>query len=81
MKRTGKVEWFKKEEGYGRIALDGEVGNFVFVHFSSILPDKIQFPDEFRYLKPGQIVIFDLVVNPGLGDQEQVAHHVQIISD
>ena len=40
MNREGIVKWFKEEKGYGRIVLDGEDGNHVFVHFSSILPDK-----------------------------------------
>lgn len=65
------MEWFKKEEGYGRILLDEEERNFVFVHFSSILPDKARFPNEFRYLKQGQKVLFALVENPGLGVQQE----------
>ncbi|WP_246277132.1 cold shock domain-containing protein [Neobacillus endophyticus] len=81
MQREGIVEWFKEDEGYGRLLLDGEDGNPVFVHFSSILPDKIRFPNGYRYLKKGQKVLFDLVENPGLGDQERVAQNVYITSD
>lgn len=33
MKREGIVKWFKDEKGYGRIMLDGEDGNHVFVHY------------------------------------------------
>ncbi|MQR97595.1 cold shock domain-containing protein [Fictibacillus phosphorivorans] len=73
MKREGIVEWFNDDEGYGRILLNGEDGNYVFVHFSSILFDKVRFPNEFRYLKQGQKVLFDLVENTGLGDQGKVA--------
>jgi len=35
MKREGIVKWFKEEKGYGRIMLDGEDGNHVFVPFSA----------------------------------------------
>ena len=34
MRREGIVKWFKEEKGYGRIMLDGEDGNHIFVHFS-----------------------------------------------
>jgi cold shock protein len=34
--------------------LDREDGNHVFVHFSPIIPDKVRFPNDFRYLKQGQ---------------------------
>ena len=81
MKREGIVKWFKAEKGYGRIMLDGEDGNHVFVHFSSISPDKVRFPDEFRYLKQGQKVFFDLVKNPKFVDQKLVAENVIITSD
>lgn len=81
MKREGIVKWFKKEKGYGRIMLDGEEGNHVFVHFSSILPDKEGFPNEFRFLEQGQKVSFDLIENPNSIDQKQVAGNVTIISN
>ena len=81
MKREGIVKWFKEEKGYGRIMLDGEDGNHVFVHFSSILPDKGRLPNGFRFLKQGQKVSFDLVKNPNSTDQKQVAENVIIISD
>ncbi|TSI02545.1 cold-shock protein [Lysinibacillus sp. BW-2-10] len=81
MKREGIVKWFKAEKGYGRIVLDGEDGNHVFVHFSSILPDNERFSDGLRFLKQGQKVSFDLVVNPESTDQNQVAQNVIIISD
>lgn len=81
MKREGIVKWYKEEKGYGRIMLDGEDGNHVFVHFSSISPDKVRFPDEFLHLKQGQKVSFDLIKNPNSSDQKQVAENVAIISD
>lgn len=51
------------------------------MHFSSILLDKVRFPDEFRYLKQGQKVSFDLFENPYSSDQKKVAENVTIISD
>ncbi|MGE7909342.1 cold shock domain-containing protein [Lysinibacillus sp. YR326] len=81
MKREGIVKWFKDEKGYGRIMLDGEDGNHVFVHFSSILPDKERFLNGFRFLKQGQKVSFDLVEKPNSTDQKQVAENVIVISD
>ncbi|MEQ6353532.1 cold shock domain-containing protein [Lysinibacillus sp. M3] len=81
MKREGIVKWFKEEKGYGRIMLDGEDGNHVYVHFSSILPDKERFLNGFRFLKQGQKVSFDLVENPNFTDQKQVAENVIVISD
>ncbi|WP_419958527.1 cold-shock protein [Psychrobacillus psychrotolerans] len=61
--------------------LDGEDGNHVFFHFSSILPDKERLPNGFRFLKQGQKVSFDLVEKPNTTDQKQVAENVSIISD
>jgi CspA family cold shock protein len=81
LKREGIVKWFKEEKGYGRIMLGGEDGNHVFVHFSQIIPDKVRFPNGFRYLKQGQKVLFDLVERPGSLDQNMVAENVTIISD
>ncbi|AXI00966.1 cold-shock protein [Sporosarcina sp. PTS2304] len=81
MKREGIVKWFKEEKGYGRIMLDGEDGNLVFVHFSSISPNEEVFPNEFRYLKQGQKVSFDLIENPNSPDQKQVAENVIIITE
>jgi len=81
MKREGIVKWYKEEKGYGRIMLDGEDGNHVFVHFSSILLNNERFGDGFRFLKQGQKVSFDLVENPNSTEQKQVAENVIIISD
>ena len=83
MRREGIVKWFKEDKGYGRIMLDGINGNHVFVHFSSIIPDESRFPDGFRYLKQGQKVSFDLVVNSNFTDQSQrqVAQNVVILND
>lgn len=79
MRREGIVKWFKEEKGYGRIMLDGIDGDHVFVHFSAIVSDEERFPDGFRYLRQGQKVSFDLVVNPNFTDQIQVAHNVVVI--
>ncbi|MDM5233157.1 cold-shock protein [Lysinibacillus pakistanensis] len=80
MKREGIVEWYKEEEGYGRILLEGEEVH-VFVHFSSILLDKDRFPDHFRYLRQKQKVTFDLIETSTTGEQKYVAENVMIISD
>ena len=81
MKREGIVKWYKVEKGYGRIMLDGEDTNHVFVHFSSILPDNKRFPDGFSFLKEGQKVSFDLIESPNSTDQKQVAENLIVISD
>ncbi|WP_129692218.1 cold-shock protein [Gottfriedia acidiceleris] len=81
LKREGIVKWFKEEKGYGRIILDGNDGFHVFVHFSSIMPDHIRFPDGYRFLKQGQKVLFDLIEIPGSTDQSLVAGNVVILSD
>ncbi|MFJ7840103.1 cold-shock protein [Lysinibacillus sphaericus] len=81
MKREGIVKWYKNEKGYGRIMLNGEEDNHVFVYFSSILPDKERFPNAFRFLKQGQKVSFDLIEIPNSTDQKQVAENVIVLSD
>ncbi|MEZ7172978.1 cold-shock protein [Sporosarcina sp. OR05] len=81
MKREGIVKWYKEDKGYGRIMLDGEDGNHVFVHFSAISPDNEAFNNGFRYLIQGQRVSFDLVENPNSTDQKQIAENVMIIAD
>ena len=75
------MKWFKEEKGYGRIMLDGKDGSHVFVHFSSIMPDHIRFPDGYRFLNQGQKVLFDLIEIPGSTDQALVAENVVILSD
>lgn len=52
----GKVKWFSKQKGYGFI--EGENGQDIFVHFSSITGDG------FRTLEEGQGVQFDVVQGP-----------------
>ena len=81
MRREGIVKWYKKDKGYGRIMLDGEDGNHVFVHFSAIILDVEKFSDGFRYLKQGQKVSFDLLINPNSTEQRQVAEKVVILND
>lgn len=80
-RRWGIVKWFKEEEGYGRIMLEGQDGNHVFVHFSAILPDPIRLPNGYRVLKEGQKVEFDLFENPNISDsQRMTAKNVIILS-
>lgn len=81
LKREGIVKWFKEEKGYGRIMLDGKDESHVFVHFSSIVPDLIRFPNGYRFLKQGQKVFFDLIETPGSTDQKLVAKNVVIVND
>ncbi|MEK3982836.1 cold shock domain-containing protein [Paenibacillus sp. FSL K6-3166] len=81
-RRCGIVKWFKEDEGYGRIMLDGQEGNHVFVHFSEILPDPIKLPNGFRFLKEGQNVAFDLFEFPSIVDsQRRTAKNMQILED
>jgi CspA family cold shock protein len=81
-RRCGIVKWFKEDKGYGRIMLDGQDDNHVFVHFSEILPDPIRLPSGFRSLKEGQRVIFDLYEFPSIVDsQRRSAKNVKILED
>ncbi|MEK5645931.1 MULTISPECIES: cold-shock protein [Paenibacillus] len=48
-RRWGIVKWFKDDKGYGRIMLDGQDGNHVFVHFIDILPDPIMLSNGFGF--------------------------------
>jgi CspA family cold shock protein len=51
--KTGPVQWFNAEKGYGFISVQGE--DDVFVHFSAINSDG------FKTLEEGQEVQFDVV--------------------
>lgn len=82
VRRWGIVKWYKEERGYGRIMLEGQDGEHVFVHFSEILPDPIMFPNGFRFLKEGQKVSFDLIELPNVSDsQRMTAKNVHILMD
>ncbi|WP_143764172.1 cold-shock protein [Paenibacillus odorifer] len=81
-RRWGIVKWYKEDKGYGRIMLDGQEGNHVFVHFSEILPDPIRLPNGFRFLKEGQKVEFDLFEFPNIIDsQRSTAKNEQILEE
>ncbi|RUT31765.1 cold-shock protein [Paenibacillus zeisoli] len=81
-RRWGIVKWFKEDQGYGRIMLDGQDGNHVFVHFSEILPHPIRLPNGFRFLKEGQKVAFDLFEYPSIADsQRMTAKNVEVLED
>lgn len=57
-KHSGTVKWFNDAKGYGFI--EGEEGEDVFVHFSSIRGEG------FKTLKQGAKVVFDLTKDKGL---------------
>ncbi|KTD88687.1 cold-shock protein [Paenibacillus etheri] len=81
-RRYGIVKWYKEDKGYGRIMLDGQEGNYVFVHFSEILPDPIRLTNGFRFLKEGQKVAFDLFEFPNIVDsQRRTAKNVEILEE
>ena len=81
-RRLGIVKWFKKEKGYGRIMLDGQDGDHVFVHYSQIRPDPDKFPTGFRFLNSGQKVSFILVEKPWVSDSQRLsATDVEILED
>lgn len=63
-RREGIVKWYKEDKGCGRIMLDSQDGNHVFVHFTAIRPDPVRFPTGYRFLKKGQTVGFNLVETP-----------------
>lgn len=56
--KTGTVKWFNAEKGFGFIAND-DSGDDVFVHFSAIISD-----DDYKTLKEGQQVTFDIETDP-----------------
>jgi len=63
MKRlVGKVKNFDDAKGYGMLHGISNVceGQDIFVHYSAIIKQG----NEFRTLKPGQFVDFDLVIGP-----------------
>ena len=65
----GTVKWFNAEKGYGFIAVDGDNGDDVFVHYTAIESNG------FRTLEDGQRVEFDIVQ----GQKGQQADHVVAI--
>lgn len=80
-RREGIVKWYKEDKGYGRIMLDGQAGNHVFVHFSAIRPDPMRFPTGYRILKEGQKVAFDLIETNASDSQRLTAADVEVLSD
>ena len=80
-RREGIVKWYKEDKGYGRIMLDGQEGNHVFVHFSAIRSDPVRFPTGYRFLKEGQTVAFDLLETNASDSQRLTAADVEVLSD
>jgi cold shock CspA family protein len=58
-RERGRVRWFKADQGYGCVSSD-ELGDSLFVHFSSIVQD-----GGFRALSEGQLVKYTRIVQPG----------------
>ncbi|WP_076346333.1 cold shock domain-containing protein [Alicyclobacillus vulcanalis] len=75
----GTVKKWLLEEGYGWISVDNE--DDVWVHYSDLSLDLNRFPNGFRYLKEGQKVEFDLLLNPRSQEQRRKAIHVVIIDE
>ncbi len=75
------VGFSNQDKGYGRIMLDGQDGNHVFVHFSAIRSDPVRFPTGYRFLKEGQTVAFDLIETNASDSQRLTAAGVEVLSD
>ena len=75
----GIFQSWMEDEGFGWIRVEG--GDDVWVHFSDILRDPIRFPNGYRFLKPGQLVEFQLEVDPRLNEQARKAIHVKIVTE
>ena len=67
VRETGTVKWFSDDKGYGFI--QGDQGEDVFVHFSSILGEG------YRSLEEGQRVEFEVAV----GDKGPQAQNVSVV--
>ncbi len=67
VRETGTVKWFNASKGYGFI--QGDQGEDVFVHYSSILGEG------YRTLEEGQRVEFEVVV----GDKGPQAQNVNTV--
>lgn len=63
--KNGVVKWFNAKKGYGFIQ-ENDTTNEYFVHFSAI---KTQDESEFKTLKDGQAVTFDITSSGDKGPQ------------
>ena len=69
-REQGRVQWFKTDEGYGRI-ISQEFNDILFVHFSSIVQ-----ASGFRALSEGQLVEYTRTLQPGPDGIRAVATQV-----
>uniref|UniRef100_A0A6C0I0A3 CSD domain-containing protein n=1 Tax=viral metagenome TaxID=1070528 RepID=A0A6C0I0A3_9ZZZZ len=66
---TGIVKWFNSKTGYGFITILGDDSRDIFVHFSNVKVDGLQY----TYLVQGEYVEFDLVETGA--DNDKHTHH------
>jgi CspA family cold shock protein len=76
IRMEGIVKSWMEDEGVGWIRVEG--GDDVWVHFTGIADDPVRFPNGYRFLREGQHVTFDLIVNPLLKEQSRTAINVTI---
>jgi len=66
---TGMVKWFNSKTGYGFITVLGDDSRDIFVHYSNVKVDGLQY----TYLVQGEYVEFDLVETGA--DNDKHTHH------
>jgi cold shock CspA family protein len=71
---TGIVKWFNSKTGYGFITILGDDSRDIFVHYSNVKVDGLQY----TYLVQGEYVEFDLVETGAENDKH--THHAVNIS-
>lgn len=73
-RQTGIVKWFNSKTGYGFITILGDDSRDIFVHYSNVKVDGLQY----TYLVQGEYVEFDLVETGA--DNDKHTHHAVNIS-
>jgi len=70
---TGIVKWFNSKTGYGFITILGNDSRDIFVHYSNVKVDGLQY----TYLVQGEYIEFDLV-ETGVENDKHTHHAVNI---